>query len=57
MTINFGFCNVIVLVMMFIHILYVAVHNGEPQDDYDIGETMIGTIIMLLLLYFGGFFS
>lgn len=37
--------------------LLCAAKHGEPRGNYDIGEFMLGALLAVGLLYWGGFFS
>lgn len=50
--------QIIVLVLCLIELGYVLAKDGEPKNNnYSFIVTLIGNIIMLALLWWGGFFD
>lgn len=49
--------QIIYIILTFIGLGYSIAKHGQPRDNHDFGVDLISTIIVLGLLYWGGFFS
>ena len=56
--INIGWPEGIMIAFMFMNLFLSAVKHGEPREqNFNFLVTIVSTMLSLMLLYFGGFFS
>lgn len=54
---DIGWPQIIYLALMSMRIGIALANHGEPAPKYSVGYTLIGTVLALALLWWGGFFS
>lgn len=46
----------VAILMMVTLVLYGVLHGERPTWNYNVGGKIVGTVIMIFILYKGGFF-
>ena len=50
--------QIVFLVWLFLNALIVASLDGKPRaDPFNFGQTLLRDLLLLILLYWGGFFN
>ncbi len=57
MNLMFEWPQITYMVLLFLALSISAVRNGEPRGDYNFGVSFMASLIVLFILYRGGFFS
>lgn len=57
MIVTFGWPQITWIILCTINLAYTSTHHGEPQPRHNIWTTLVGTIVGLMILYWGGFFG
>jgi len=57
MTLTIGWPQAIMLFLIAADIILFAIKHGKPRSNYDVGAAFFNAVLIIWLLYWGGFFG